>query len=58
MNERIAQCPTCFEWVALFVDEGDHGKMIQDCEVCCRPMELTVYWTEEGELRVDVVSAS
>jgi len=58
MHDLTTQCPTCFEWVALFVEDGDVGKMIQDCEVCCRPMELNVRWTEDGEVQVDVVSAS
>ncbi len=51
------QCPTCFEWVELYIDEDDRGKMIQDCDVCCRPMEIHVRRTDDGELQVDVVSA-
>ena len=52
------QCPACFEWVEIFVDPGDSGAMVQDCDVCCRPMEATVSWTEEGEPQVRVVSAN
>ena len=52
------QCPTCFEWVDILIDEGDSGAMVQDCDVCCRPMEATVRWSEDGEPIVRVVSAS
>ena len=53
-----AQCPACFEWIDIFVDQADRGTMVQDCDVCCRPMEATVQWSEEGEPFVHVVPAN
>ncbi|MEC8194217.1 MAG: CPXCG motif-containing cysteine-rich protein [Myxococcota bacterium] len=44
-GELRAQCPACFEWVELDVDPNDRGSMVQDCDVCCRPMEVTVHWS-------------
>ena len=58
MHTVPTQCPSCFEWVEIFVDQADRGAMIQHCDVCCRPMEATVSWTEDGEPQVRVVSAS
>ena len=58
MHAVSTQCPTCFEWVDIFVDGGDSGKMVQDCDVCCRPMEVTVRWSDAGEPLIDVVSAN
>ncbi len=58
MYSVSTQCPACFEWVEIFVDPDDRGTMVQDCDVCCRPMEATVQWSEHGEPIVRVVSAS
>lgn len=43
-------CPYCGENVELAIDPGGGAvqRYIEDCEVCCRPMELTVTWDEEG----------
>ena len=44
MNEFIAiQCPQCWERFdyALDVSEG-RAEFVVDCEVCCRPMTVTV----------------
>ncbi len=51
-----AQCPYCGEPVELHVDEGGGGtqRQVEDCEVCCRPMDVTVSTDEAGEVSVDV----
>jgi uncharacterized Zn finger protein len=44
MNESVSiQCPHCGETfdLALDVSEGS-AEFIVDCEVCCRPMTVTV----------------
>jgi hypothetical protein len=43
-------CPWCGEWYPTTVDtsQGDHST-IEDCNVCCRPIELLVT-CEPGEL--------
>ena len=58
MHSVSTQCPACFEWVEIFVDQADEGTMVQDCDVCCRPMEATVRWLEDGEPHVRVVLAN
>lgn len=42
-------CPYCGEAIDLSVDEsgGDSQQYVEDCAVCCQPMEVTV--TLEGE---------
>ena len=49
------QCPYCGESIEIFVDAGGGGaqRYIEDCEVCCRPIEFTVSIDEEGEPAVD-----
>lgn len=44
MNESVSiQCPHCGETfdIALDASEGS-AEFIVDCEVCCRPMTVTV----------------
>jgi hypothetical protein len=49
-------CPWCGEYFALAIDtlEGDFDTIV-DCEVCCRPMEITAR-CEPGEV-IDIESA-
>jgi cysteine-rich CPXCG protein len=45
------QCPWCGERLDVRVDvTAGEREYIDDCEVCCRPMELSVELTEEGGL--------
>jgi len=48
--ETDIQCPWCGEVYPTTIDtsQGDHST-IEDCNVCCRPIELTVS-CEPGEL--------
>ncbi|EAR20918.1 CPXCG motif-containing cysteine-rich protein [Nitrococcus mobilis] len=36
------QCPWCFELVELLIDPETEGHYIEDCEVCCRPWQISV----------------
>ncbi|GAB3316887.1 CPXCG motif-containing cysteine-rich protein [Luteimonas notoginsengisoli] len=48
-------CPYCGETIALFVDgsAGDQ-QYIEDCQVCCRPIQVTVTLDADGEPTVGV----
>lgn len=50
-------CPYCGEVITLFVDEsaGDQD-YIEDCQVCCRPIEIAMRIDEEGAAIVHVRS--
>jgi len=50
-------CPYCGETIAVFIDEGG-GPMqryVEDCSVCCRPIELSVDETENGDFSIVAV---
>ncbi|MEL7312206.1 MAG: CPXCG motif-containing cysteine-rich protein [Pseudomonadota bacterium] len=49
LDEHTASCPYCGEQIDVFIDTsaGDQS-YIEDCFVCCRPIQFTV--TVEGEL--------
>ena len=49
-EEREVDCPYCGEAVALLVDwSAGSQRYVEDCEVCCRPMEVTLDTAMPGE---------
>lgn len=42
MEEISVTCPYCFESVTIFLEPDVAGPMVQDCEVCCNPWQVTV----------------
>ena len=53
LYEAHIHCPYCGEPLALMVDasSGD-ARMVEDCQVCCRPIELAVGVGPDGEVTV------
>jgi hypothetical protein len=48
-------CPYCSETLDLHIDPETTGSFVQDCDVCCRPWNVTVSRDDAtGELHVDV----
>ena len=52
--EAEVSCPYCGESISVWVDEGGGGsqRYVEDCSVCCRPIELAVETDENGESSV------
>ncbi len=52
--ERTVSCPYCGEPFRLVVDtDGGEADYVEDCPVCCAPIEVAVRWplgAEEPEL--------
>ena len=49
-SEQPLQCPYCGERISVLVDHSvDLQHYIEDCEVCCRPITLTVTVDEDGQ---------
>ena len=50
-----SECPYCGEPLTLMVDEfaGRRQSYVEDCAVCCRPIEVTVS-ALDGEADVSV----
>ena len=58
MSDRIEiQCPYCGEVLELLVEEDLKGRLVQDCEVCCNPIQLDVRRDEWGDPAVSVERA-
>ncbi len=50
MEEHFFQCPHCWEEISMLLDVSvSHQVYVEDCEVCCNPIELTVAY-EDGIL--------
>ena len=48
------QCPWCFETLEVWIDPHTKGRMVRDCEVCCRPWDVHVTRDASGGLNVVV----
>ena len=42
MEEHFFQCPYCWETISMLLDHSVSQTYIEDCEVCCNPIEITV----------------
>lgn len=58
MSEQLEQrilCPYCNEPIVLLVDPSiGHQEYIEDCQVCCQPIEVSVRFDASGEVDVQV----
>ena len=50
LTEQAVSCPYCGEAMTILVDTsaGDQS-YVEDCQVCCRPMNVT-FTCHDGEL--------
>jgi transposase-like protein len=53
-------CPYCAQPFEISVEASRDGeqRFVSDCEVCCRPIQFTVWTDEEGEVQVEAVAES
>jgi len=49
MIEHFFNCPHCWQDISMLLDPAYSQTYVEDCEVCCNPIELTVGF-EDGEL--------
>ena len=48
---RSVDCPYCGETIELVVDTSvDHQEYVEDCSVCCRPIQIRVSVDDDGVL--------
>jgi hypothetical protein len=43
-SEFHVVCPYCGEEAEIYIEADVQGTLVQDCEVCCRPWQVTVFW--------------
>jgi hypothetical protein len=51
MFEHFFQCPYCWETISMLLDPSlPQTTYVEDCEVCCRPIQLTASFNNQTEL--------
>ncbi len=50
MLEYFFQCPYCWENISMLLDTSVSSTYVEDCEVCCNPIEISTEFSE-GELQ-------
>jgi hypothetical protein len=57
LSERTIGCPYCGESISILVDDTlPEQRYVEDCQVCCRPIELDVAVAPNGDVTVDARS--
>jgi len=55
IQEQDIQCPYCGEVIGLLLDCSVADQAYtEDCQVCCRPMVVTLHVTSEGHPQLTV----
>ncbi len=43
MEEHFFQCPYCWEEISMLIDLSiSRQSYIEDCEICCNPIQITI----------------
>ena len=58
MQATVA-CPYCGEDNTILVDEsaGEEQRYVEDCQVCCKPWQVTVSIGPSGDVDVELSAA-
>ncbi|MGI9260230.1 MAG: CPXCG motif-containing cysteine-rich protein [Gammaproteobacteria bacterium] len=50
---RSIDCPYCGETIEVVIDDSvDQQKYVEDCSVCCRPINVEASVDHSGDIRV------
>jgi hypothetical protein len=60
MNQLIEEsivCPYCSETIKVLIDSSDMDQQyIEDCQVCCKPINFLIYENIRGSIAVRIYS--
>jgi hypothetical protein len=57
LTEKAIGCPYCGEMIKVLIDPSDSQQQyIEDCQVCCKPINFLISESTNGELDVQVYS--
>ncbi|TMM44013.1 CPXCG motif-containing cysteine-rich protein [Colwellia ponticola] len=57
LTKQAIYCPYCGESIKVLIDSTDIDQQyIEDCQVCCRPINFLVADNGDGEFTVNVYS--
>lgn len=53
--EKQISCPYCGETIDILIDHSAlEQKYIEDCQVCCRPIQMNIMQDEHNQVLVQV----
>ena len=59
MDSQVIHCPSCGEPIEVAVDWSvRQQEYVEDCQVCCRPIVLTVGIDDDGETHIEARAES
>ena len=51
LNEYQLTCPYCWEVYSLVMEsEADTVELIEDCQICCHPIQLRMETAKDGQV--------
>lgn len=54
LEMQAISCPYCGETIDLTIDcSVNFQEYIEDCQVCCQPINMSISVSEEGDIQVD-----
>ncbi len=54
MDAHVIQCPCCGEQIEVLVDYSiRRQEYVEDCQVCCKPMRLSIKINDERGAEID-----
>jgi len=54
LQEKTISCPYCGEIITILVDGSvERQQYIEDCQVCCRPIDIRIAVSTSGECQVE-----
>lgn len=55
LQPASTQCPYCGEIIEVLIDDcGENQQYIEDCQVCCRPINFHIELDETQQVHVHV----
>lgn len=55
LQENDISCPYCGETITILIDPSvEFQQYIEDCQVCCRPIEIVVHASPDGDSQIEV----
>ncbi len=54
--ENKVDCPYCgaSQWIEIDVSGGLRQRYIEDCQICCRPMDISVSIVDDNQAVVNI----
>lgn len=57
MEEHFFQCPYCWEQISMLLDSSIKSQTyVEDCEVCCNPIQLKVVFEDNSLIELNINS--